>query len=320
MASRAIEQIVTGELKHYPEVEVELQNGGKHDRALFRLGKRTRFMTLPKTPSDHRAPENIKRDMRKTLVELGAKRSFGTIGAGSRGGKGRRTRTADAAVALNATGLIFVIPAASKALPRFKTPDNEPARHWTFEFRSSVDLKRPPQLAIKKAELPPGVEKAPGISSGWSTTAGGWVFKVSPKMHPALKNVSTFASIDVKLLHAGEDELIFSMPEGVFPTSYQPHHDETEAHPAPLPSQAWREPEEAPQEAPEEPEAPKPTKAPGEALAGILDKPIVLQMPRQSVSIEQAIALLNKKKLQLGNKLRFTIKEDGFLSAIHRID
>ena len=69
---------------------------------------------------------------------------------------------------------------------------------------------------------------------------------------------------------------------------------------------------------PEPVEAKAETPAPG-TLVDIGDRPLVLQMPKQGVSIEAALSVLNKAKRRLGSNLRFTIEEGGYLSAVHRI-
>lgn len=315
MASSAIEQLVKSELGHYPGVKLEIKDGRRHDKAVFHFGNQSRFLTLPKTPSDWRANANIKRDLKKTLKELGVERSYHKS-VQRRGGKGRRHRNAVAAVALNKNNLVLLIPVNSKLLDRFKSPDGKPAATWEFEIRSSPDLQAPPLIAVKRVTMPPGMAKRWGMTRGTMHKSGGWVLAIKRTQVPALaKKVDSIGSIDVQLYADEGKTLVFRLPAGVLPTSYHPHNDRLEAE-APIPSEAWPEP---PQERVEEPAAPEVAKAAPEPQAGYQDRPIVLQMPKQSVSIEQAIALLNKRKQQLGNGLRFTIEEGGYLSAVHRI-
>lgn len=318
MASSAIEQLVKGELEHYPGVKLELKDGRRHDRAVFFFGGKSRFLTLPKTPSDWRANENIKRDLKKTLGELGVKRAADYIarGSGSRGGAGRRTKTADAAFGLNKNGLVFTIGVRSQVRKKF----GKASGRWQFELRASPDLRAPPLLVLKKATLPAGMERKAGVVAG-SDFGGAWKFQVSrPQLPKMLQSIDRVSSIDVKLLKDEGDALVFSLPAGILPTSFQPHADEL---PAPLPSEAWaepiQEPQEAPQEAVEPAQATEVAQARTEPQVGLQDRPIVLQFPKQTVSVEQAIAVLNRRKQQLGNGLRFTIEEGGYISAVHRI-
>jgi hypothetical protein len=317
MASVAVETTLRDELTHYPGVELELKNGGKHDRAVFRLGDRSRFLTIPKTPSDYRADKNIVRDLRKTLVELGAKRDDGIVrGKGSRGGKGRRTRNADAAFALNASSIVLTFGRFSKLRKRF---GGKVKQQWTLEFRASPDLKAPPLVVLKKVDLPAGFERKKGVAAG-TDFRGVWKFQFARALAPKmLKGVDYISSIDVELFKDEGDALVFKLPAGVLPTGYTPHTKVVEEdEPTPLPSQAWAEPRPV-EERVEEPEAPKVAQAAPVPSTGLADRPIVLQFPKQTISVEQAIAVLNRKKQQLGNGLRFTIEEGGYISAVHRI-
>lgn len=341
MASSAVEQVVKSELEHYPGVELELKDGRKHDKAVFHFQNRSRFLTLPKSPSDWRATENIRRDLKKTLEELGVERlryrpgtrdnmkrrkraravaPWVARGPGSHGGPGRRTRNALAAFAVNKYDIVVTIPYKSPLVRHFKDDEGKPLAHWTMELLASPNLHAPPKLVLKRVELPPGKERQQGVTTGWPVNKGAWAIKIARRSFPALANKvkDKISSIDLNLNEERGDRLIFDLPEGTFPTSYQPHHDPVEAEepPAPLPSQAWPE---RPEEPAEEPPATEVAKVTPEPQAGYQDRPIVLQMPKQTVSVEQAIALLNKRKAQLGNLLRFTVEEGGFLSAVHRI-
>lgn len=92
MASKAVIETVETELKHYPGVEMEIRNGGKHDRAVFSKGAKSRFVTIPKTPGDWRTKQNLRRDVKKTLGELGVERLRYIPGSRDGIGGGRRDR------------------------------------------------------------------------------------------------------------------------------------------------------------------------------------------------------------------------------------
>lgn len=311
MASSAVEQVVREELGHYPGVQLELKNGGKHDRAVFRLGDKSRFLTLPKTPSDHRVPMNIRRDLKRVLGELGVKRA-------RQERKSRRHWTSDATLGLQASGLSLVISKHSKLHQHFETKD--PNQAWSFELRSSVTLTDPPLLVVKRETIPEGrVRARAGMVRARHIRTGAFLIKMSRNALPApLKRAPKFGAVELKLYADEGNALVFKLPEGVLPTSYQPHHDRTEEAPAPLPSQAWKEPTV---EAPQEPRERTPEPRVPQVVVQPPPMPTTLQLalPKQTISIEQAIAVLNKKKQQLGNSLRFTVEEGGYLSAVHRI-
>jgi len=319
MPSNPVIAAVTTELRHYPGVEHEIHEGGKHKRMVFHRGGVSRFLTVPRSPSDWRARQNALRDFKKTMSELGAERLDilpGQI-------KGRRAR-GHVGFSLNHQNLILHIPGNSKLIDRFKTPDNKPKTHWTFELRASPDLSAPPMLAVKEAKLPPGKERMPGLVGGFHIKAGGgWRLSLSRDQLPALsKRVDIIKSVNVELYEDNGSELVFKLPTGVIPTKFKPPKAGTPVHPAevpqlrealeesghfdtPLPSQAFVP----------HPVAPAPVAAPAPALP----QNLTLQFPKQPVSVEQAILVLNKAKQRLGNNLRFQIGEEGYLTATHRI-
>lgn len=324
MASTAVLETVQNELGHYPGVELEIKSGGKHDRAIFRIGERSRFLTIPKTPSDHRAEKNIVRDLKKTLDELGVERQ--RYRPGSRQGIGGRPRAkkpraggrglhyhAEATLGLAKDDLTISIPMHSPLLERFRTPEGRPVSAWRLELRSSVDLAAPPHLVLKKAEIRPGLarERSGIVRGGALGKHGGWKLVMRRNNLPKLlKRLDPFSSVELKLRSSNSEELEFDIPQGVIPTSYDPNRNK----PEPV-----QEPVEALQEREETVEVPEVAKAAPVPSTGLADKPIVLQFPKQAVSVEQAIRVLNVHKQKLGSNLRFTVTEGGFLTAVHRI-
>src|SRR6188508_1436107 len=273
---------------------------------VFHRGGVSRFLTVPRSPSDWRARQNALRDFKKTMSELGAERLDilpGQI-------KGRRAR-GHVGLSLNHKNLILHIPGESKLIDRFKTPDNRPKAHWTFELRASPDLSAPPMLAVKQVKLPPGKDRMHGAVGGFFIKAGGgWRVSMHRSQLPALsKRVDVIKSVNVELYEDNGNELVFKLPTGIIPTKFKPpQHPIAALEHTPLPSEAFvpkPEPVEAKVEAP----APAPP----------LPQNLTLQFPKQPVSVEQAIMVLNKAKARLGNNLRFTIAENGYLTAVHRI-
>jgi hypothetical protein len=321
----AVVRAVQGELAHYPGVDMELRNGGKHQRATFFKDGESRFLTLPLSPSDWRAGKNALRDFRKTMRELGAERLDILPGQT----KGRRTHAAPAGMAMNAKALNITIPGKSRLIRYFKTADNKPAAVWQIEIRASADLQAPPLLVVKKTQLPPGFDKRAGFVRGnLIPSSGGWMLTMGRTQVKALsKMVDIIKPVDLELASESDRELVFKIPTGVLPTKFKPRivpKDE-----APLPSQAWQEKaplDDAPHLTPELAERAEiakggqvvrpaaPALSPDQPLG-----PLYLQMPKPTVSVEQALNVLNKAKQRLGSNLRFTVTEGGFLTATHRI-
>src|SRR5262245_19029153 len=97
------------------------ESRGKHDRLEFSKGGQSRFLTIPRSPSDWRAPNNAVRDFKKTMAELGAVRSGATI----RRKWTRRQGSGDATISLNGTKFSVNIGSDSKLIGRFKTADGK---------------------------------------------------------------------------------------------------------------------------------------------------------------------------------------------------
>jgi hypothetical protein len=301
-----IVRAIQKELVHYPGVDHELANGGRHNRIIFRRGEQSRFLAVPKSPSDWRATNNALRDFKKTMKELGAARLDILP---NQGRKGRRKNDAVARLSLSEKSIALSIPAASKLISRFKTPDNRPAAQWRFELRASPDLEAPPMLAAIPCEPAAGKKVAHGIVAGFHVpNTGGWrVVAARSSVKALTKAIKQIPATDIELYENNGRELVFKLPTGLLPTTFKPHPPAE--RPIPI----------SPEPAPE----PAPTGGPGgiepEQAPRLGEHPMVLQMPKPTVSVEQAIGILNKAKRRLGPNLRFQIVEDGYLTAVHRI-
>jgi hypothetical protein len=179
-------------------------------------------------------------------------------------------------------------------------------------------------LALKRVALPPGILRKQGISGGFDTGSDSWRITISRKSFPMLDFIETLPSVPLTLYEQNESELVFKLPNGTLPTSFRKRL-ETEQKPdlAAL-ARDLRDihREETGEELPPTPApqvAPMPAPAPAPAPVVEVDRNLTLQFPKQSVSVEAAISILNKAKRRLGNNLRFTIEEGGYLTAIHRI-
>jgi hypothetical protein len=311
MNGNPVVRAVERELKHYPGVRMELdESGGRHARLLFEKGGQSRFLTVPRSPSDFRAPKNAIRDFRKTMKELGATPLPTTR---------RNPRKSDrfpAYLSLNGKNLSISILKKSPLLSRFKTKDAKAVAAWTVDLVSSPDLNAPPMLSLKRKPIPDGPSHHGTVKGFHVPNTGGWRLSWGRTALSGLGALAPAISAEgLRLYKEGVDELVFQLPPSTLPTGFvarQPESEEPEADRAPLPSEAWAEPDVAP--APAKPAAPV-----AEAGTGLADRPIVLQFPKQPVSVEAAIAVLNRAKARLGSGLRFTIEEGGYLSAVHRI-
>ena len=129
---------------------------------------------------------------------------------------------------------------------------------------------------------------------------------------PALARIPNFKGTGVRLYEDNGSELVFELPAGTIPTGFR--------KPDQVPVDARSPEPDAPVVPSGGPGAMEPTPAATPAIpVDIGDRPLILQMPKQGVSIEAAIAVLNKAKRRLGTNLRFTIEEGGYLTAVHKI-
>jgi hypothetical protein len=316
MQNNSIVVAVERELALYPGVKMETQERGKHSRLLFERGGQSRFLTIPKTPSDWRSDKNAITAFRKTMRELGAPRIGGEPKIARKAGK----RGSVANFSLTDKILILHIPDRSKLISRFRTKDGKAAAHWKIELRSSPDLTAPPLVVVTRTELPPGVTKMYGVAGGFTPGSGAWRLTLGRTAFPALNAVDEITSTPVRLYQDNGDELVFQLPKGTIPTGFRKRDEEpVESADAPRGSPADWVKVDAPQPVEERTPWTKDDAPQAEPLNGFKDQPMVLQFPKQTVSVEAAIAILNKAKRRLGSNLRFTIEEGGYLSAVHRI-
>lgn len=315
MQGASIVRTVLAEVAHYPGVAHEVKEGGKHKRIVFTKGEESRFLTVPRTPSDWRAGQNAIRDFKKTMIELGAQR----LEAAPAPRKYRNRKGGPIArFMMNDKLIVLHIPKASKLLSRFMTKNRRPTAHWQFELRASPDLTAPPMLAVRKAEVRAGRKVQTGLVGGFFVT-GAWRLTIARNAFPVLSNKATTIPTTALTLYEDKgDELVFRLPPGTIPTGFTKHPAPAiSPPPGPKPSEAW--PEVLPVPQPAIAKAPAPVVAPAPAPAIMPPQTMTLQFPKQTVSVEQAIGILNKAKQRLGNNLRFTIVEDGYLTAVHRI-
>lgn len=332
MSSNPVIAAVETELRLYPGVKMERHTGGKHLRLVFHRNGNSRFLTVPRAPGDWRASKNAVRDFRTTMRELGAPRLEQTP---VRKKQRRNKRGSIATFGMNEKLIVLHIPATSKLLNRFRTRDGKAAAHWEFELRPSVDLTAPPLLVVRQAEVPAGQKIKKGLVSGFNIN-GAWRVTMARVMMPSLSNrIDHIEMTPVSLYEDNERELVFKLPPGTIPTSFKPHPpaNGTEVQEAaPLPSQAWPEGMDAREkealdtllleqdaDLARAPTAAEMARARAQQAIGQEQPPIVLQFPKQTVSVEQAVNILNKAKRRLGNNLRFTVGPEGFLTAAHRI-
>jgi hypothetical protein len=312
MQAASIVRTIEAEIANYPGVAFDFQNGGKHDRLVFRKGEDSRFLTIPKTPSDWRAGANAMRDFRKTMRELGAKRLEEARPARR---QVRRSKGFPATLTLTDKLVVLHIPKKSKLLSRFMTKGCKAAAHWQFELRASPDLSAPPMLAVRKVELPEGKKVQIGIVSGFHVS-GAWRLTMGRSAFPVLSaKAESIPPTGLTVYEDKGDELVFKLPPGTIPTGFTKAPPQVVEFATP---DERREYYDAKAEQPVERRQPQPAEA-RPAAEPARDQTLTLAFPKQTVSVEQAIAILNKAKTRLGNNLRFTIEEGGWISAIHRI-
>lgn len=307
MGANVVLEAVRSELPHYPGVEMDATDrGGNHRRVVFRHGGLSRFLVIPRTASDWRAPKNAVRELRRAMEEIGAKRVDQPDAVAIQAKRAVKSGKAKVAtVSLRDKIFVVHIGVDSKLIDRFKTADNRPAAHWTFSLSPSPDLAAPPLIVAKKVDVRPG-GKRHGAVGGFAVVGGSWRLTVARSQVPALAKLPNFKGVGVRLYEDRGDELVFQLPAGTVPTGFRKPDEAPVAAPEPIEAKAPVQPET-------KPVSPEPV------AVDIGDRPLVLQMPKQSVSIEQAIAVLNRAKRRLGSNLRFQIVEDGFLTATHRI-
>lgn len=66
--------ILLDELKHWPDVDYEIESGGRHSKIRFVYHNCSKFLTFSTTKVDRRGMLNQRAVMRKLLAAMGASR------------------------------------------------------------------------------------------------------------------------------------------------------------------------------------------------------------------------------------------------------
>lgn len=293
-------EVIKDELGHYPGVELDLKPRGKHRAAIFRFNGIERFVIIPTTSGDlARAPKNTIRDVRATLRDLGAKRLAAVPTS-------KRERVASASkdvrIGVNRRKVIVSVSGSSPLMDRLK------GHSWRIEMRANPDPQGAPFVALVKDVLPAGKQRHRGLVRPVENKATNrWLlnFQDLPSRERVMSLVGEFRAMGVRYLEDTGGALVFELPK--------------ERNVPILRGKVLQEAQEAALEEatrPEAPEAPVEPVAPSPAPVLDPQRPIVLQLPKAGVSIEQAIKVLNAAKSRMGSDLRFTIVEGGFIQVV----
>jgi hypothetical protein len=301
---------VESELERWPDVRHTIERRSKHRAVRLSLGRHERKIIIPTTGSDHRGPKNAVSQLRRTLKDMGATK-LATKPTTKREAK---EAAIVARVGVNNTSVIFSVPKTSPLYSRF-VKDGESKFYWAFELRAVVDPKGVPHLAIVKKQPPAGGIKHIGVVRG-SVNRQSATFSIAifRNQFKAINKLGTFSSQPIELYADEGEVLLFKLPANRKPlTSKKPEPAAVEPKP---------EPEVTRAEASHPPAVsrklePEPVAAPAPAASS--PTPLVIQAPKEPVSLEKAINVINAYKERMGDNLRLSIAEGGYLAVIAKM-
>lgn len=215
-----------------------------------------------------------------------------------------------ARIGVNKSAVVFVVPRHSSLHSRF-VENGKTKSYWSMELRSNADPKGVPYLAIVEKPAPIKGKMHPGVAGGFiNKQTGAYSLAILRTQFKAMNKLGEFTSQAIDLYEDLGDVLMFKLPANRQPLSARGgHKDEPVAEgriaPKPEPEVVLRE---------EKIEEPAPVPAP--APSSQQPTPLVIQAPKEAVSLEKAINVINAYKRKMQSDLRLTISEGGFLSVV----
>jgi len=301
---------VEAELQSWPGIDHRVERRSKHRSVRLTYGRHQRSVIIPTTGSDHRGPKNTVTQLRRTLKDMGATK----LASRPVTKQDEKNAKAVARLGVNNTSVVLSVPKHSPLYERF-VKDGQATHYWSFELRAVADPKGTPHLAIVKQPAP--TEKMhPGVAKGFlNKPTEAYALAILRGQFKAMDRMGPFASQGIELIEERENELLFKLPANRKPLmvrNKQPDAPAQIAQPEPRP-----EPEVIRAEATHAPVArhPEPEPAPTAAQP----TPLVIQAPKEKVSLEKAINVINAYKEKMGDNLRLSIAEGGYLAAIAKM-
>lgn len=299
MARDDLAAVVDREVQYWPGAGVRIEQGGRHRRAVLSHDGVERFVTISTTPTCPRSRQNTVRDVRQTLRSLGAERVVTLPIKNRRQEQQDMGDTDTARSAVNSQSIVLTIPAGSDIYDRFADKKGNGTGFWTFELRANVDPKGFPYFAVVRCVDPPAGKKHKGIAKGsFNKVNGAWSISISNSVLPVVARLGPVTSSPITLREDLGDVLVFNVPE--------------EAGAQFLQASGRPEPAAPPSDLPEAPPVEEPAPKPPAAAER---QPVYLQLPKEKISLERAVAIVNRYKDTMGDDLRMHISEGGFLAC-----
>jgi hypothetical protein len=310
MGSNIYRDTIERELAQYgDQVRVEYQGGGKHPRAVIYVGGKSKFLTFPSSASDNvRGPLNMRANLRRILSDLGA----------------RPEGPPPARLAVYHESVMLSIPKSSHLFSTV-AKGRQVVAWWSMEAVSNPDLKGEPFLALRyRGPVKEGeATRRPGMLRGSFNASGEWQATVMNTRLPAIAKLGPFAAVPLRLLRQEGDDLVFKLPPANLrkrPAGYN-YPDTTPAEnltpPAP-PAVKKLEPVAAPlpPRAPVPAREKEPPHADPHQKVHLDERPLQLVLPKEPVSLQRAIRIINHNKEKMGDNLSLSITPEGYLLAI----
>jgi hypothetical protein len=320
MGSNIYRDTIEREIAQYgDQVRVEYQGGGKHPRAVIYVGGKSKFLTFPSSASDNvRGPLNMRSNLRRILSDLGA----------------RPEGPPPARLAVYHESVLLSIP---KSSPLFSTvaKNRQVLAWWAMEAVSNPDLKGEPFLALRyRGPVKEGeATRRPGMLRGSFNASGEWQATVMNSRLPAIAKLGPFAAVPLRLLRQEGDDLVFKLPPANLrkrPAGYNYPEPPAEKLAPPAPPAVKKLEPRAHHGIPEPAPVPPPPRAPVPARekepppaehahhqkVHLDERPLQLVLPKEPVSLQRAIRIVNHHKEKMGDNLSLSITPEGYLLAI----
>jgi hypothetical protein len=284
-----INAAIREELKHWPNVSVKFASRSKHKEARFFHGDKSRFVTVPSTASDHRSLLNTVKYVKKELIALGAER-LDTVPHVK-----KVKPVYDAKMSITDEAIFFYVSKRSPLHKYFLDSNGEPTNHWRFEMRDVPG--REPMLAVVRAPTPEAGTKHPGVARGYRVKSSDqFTLHMVHAVAPIVAKQGRFAASPLVLYERTQDAFVFELP----PVAERDMSAPVLKHlkPAVL------------VEKKEEVQEPVTTHVEHKLEP---NQPVILQLPKEKISLERAVNVINAYKDSLGKDMGLYIDSDGYL-------
>lgn len=322
----AIEQ----DMRHYPDVKLEVEEKAKHRRAHLIFGEKTAWVGISRTP-DRTAPQKAVAEIRRVLRVMGAAR---IDRLGTKKEVEAMARATDLKVAVTGKSIKVTIPTGNPHYSKFLDSGSGLGKgRWKLELQANPDLNGEPFIHVVDVPIPPGKKVVPGAHAPTKLASKDLVITFPAGTHKNVyKRFGMFGATPVKIRNISEHAMTLILPPKEQRKEVllrgEDRHLEKITRPAPKeqtkPPEKVKAPEQAKPPEKEAPHAPEAMRIPVEEEVlthGHLDlnKLAEIMAANRGPGIEALAALLHQQEpVKFPDKMQLVLPSSGSGLTVER--